>query len=631
MSLREKEITAISKVLSINNGDNNNDEFIDNWKVLVYDQDCRDIISPLLNVGALRQKGVTLHMLLHSDREAIPDAPAVYFVRPSLENVKRIAEDCAKGLYRSVYLHFLTRLERPIMEQLAHDLVASNSVSMISKVYDQYLDVIALEPSLFTLNINDSFIAYNDPSLGEQQIKSFISRNANGLLSLVRVLGTIPIIRAPTGGCAAMVANELHEILRENLSPRGAAQSLFADCLVSDRPRPLLLIFDRTVDMSSPLLHTSTYQALIDDLLDHKLNKVTVDTTSKDDANVKKRTYDLNTQSDPFFVRYAGSPFPEAVEANEKELAEVSQRESEIRTRPSISAFSTNNNVALDGQEGKELSEAIESLPEILAKKTNLEAHTNILQAVMKQIAAREVPTYFELEQSLLTAGRIIDKAAVLTLLRDGSKGNLLDKTRLLCLIATLSDTSSKIDEYETAFIQGCAVMSTPPPQDLVSKKVGAASFVRRLQSLQSPMAFASRMAGGSSQGPSNAMLSSILTSAQSAMAKAASFFTKFAPVYVTKVVDSLAEGRSCPEDDSFLTLDPKVRTNEAIENKGQKYSDVIVFVIGGGCYSEFYNLQELIKQKNTSGGGNLRSIIYGCSELTCGDNFIVQFFKLFF
>ena len=38
------------------------EDFADQWKVLVYDQDCRDIISPLMNVGALRQKGVTLHM-----------------------------------------------------------------------------------------------------------------------------------------------------------------------------------------------------------------------------------------------------------------------------------------------------------------------------------------------------------------------------------------------------------------------------------------------------------------------------------------------------------------------------------------------------------------------------------------
>ena len=39
----------------------------------------------------------------------------------------------------------------------------------------------------------------------------------------------------------------------------------------------------------------------------------------------KKKTYDLNTQTDPFFGRYAGSPFPDAVNANEKELAEVNK------------------------------------------------------------------------------------------------------------------------------------------------------------------------------------------------------------------------------------------------------------------------------------------------------------------
>ena len=37
----------------------------------------------------------------------------------------------------------------------------------------------------------------------------------------------------------------------------------------------------------------------------------------------KKKTYDLNTHADPFLNRYASSPFPEAIEANEKELAEV--------------------------------------------------------------------------------------------------------------------------------------------------------------------------------------------------------------------------------------------------------------------------------------------------------------------
>ena len=159
--MRDRELRVIDRMLSLNTEQYSSVNFSDQWKVLVYDNDCRDIISPLLNVGALRAKGVTLHMLLHSDREAVPDAPAVYFVRPTEANLKRIAEDCAKNLYRSVYLNFVTRVERPLLEKFAQDLVSSNSVGMVTKIVDQYLDVISLEPNLFTLNMKNSFSAYN--------------------------------------------------------------------------------------------------------------------------------------------------------------------------------------------------------------------------------------------------------------------------------------------------------------------------------------------------------------------------------------------------------------------------------------------------------------------------------------
>jgi hypothetical protein len=66
-SLRDKETQLLGKMLTIPSlsGSNAlvpNGDFSDQWKVLIYDQDGRDIISPLLNVGALRQKGVTLHL-----------------------------------------------------------------------------------------------------------------------------------------------------------------------------------------------------------------------------------------------------------------------------------------------------------------------------------------------------------------------------------------------------------------------------------------------------------------------------------------------------------------------------------------------------------------------------------------
>eukprot|EP00981_Chlorochromonas_danica_P007329 scaffold1690_cov177-Ochromonas_danica.AAC.6 len=627
MNLRDKQIQCLSKMLNLTNAD------------------CRDIISPLLNVGALRQRGVTLHLLIQSEREAVPDAPVVYFIRPTESNVKKIAEDCTKQLYRAAYVNFLTRIERPLLEKFAQDLVGQGAVSSVAKVYDQYLDFIALESNLFTLNIPHAFSLYNEPSLKEQDIRSFMHRVAMGLVSMVRVLGSLPIIRAPRGGAAEMLAQEVNTLLKEAVFSRGPVQAIFEDCLVAhDRARPLMIVVDRASDFFPVLQHTSAYQALISDLLDCKLNRVTVEVQEKGLPNGvgggKKKTYDLNTQSDTFLAHYAGAPFPEAVDANEKELADVIQREQAIRSRPDFNEASAIAGGAGEGK-GRDLSEAIESLPEILSKKSQLEAHTSVMQAVMRGIAQREVPTYFEAEQAMLTAGaRAIDRPSILALLRDGSKGFLQDKARLLMLLAALGDPTSlsKVgaEEYDTAFTTGCAAMTTPPSTETVNRALEAVRFLRRLISLQSPSSMlrgggSGGGYGGSGSGGQNALLSTFLDAAQnranSLFTKAAAFFTKFIPFYVSRVVDSLAEGR---EDESFCYLDPRAsQTGNSLGSgsggSGQKYSDVIVFVVGGGSYAEYFNLQELLRDKMASANSGLRNILYGCSDLISGDAFLNQ------
>ena len=62
-------------------------------QVLVYDKAGQDILGPLLSVKELRELGVTLHLLLHSGRDPIPDAPAVYFCLPTDENIQRLCQD----------------------------------------------------------------------------------------------------------------------------------------------------------------------------------------------------------------------------------------------------------------------------------------------------------------------------------------------------------------------------------------------------------------------------------------------------------------------------------------------------------------------------------------------------------
>ena len=167
------------------------------WKILIYDAPCRSIISPILSVQQLRRRGVTLHLLLNSEREPIPDVPAVYFCRPTKENLAIIAQDCAKGLYARAHLNFVTKLDRELMEEFAKLVVQSGSLETIASVHDQYLDYVCLEKHLFSLHKVNSYATYNGSGATEEMMEQAMTEIAYGLFSVVASLGQIPIIRCP--------------------------------------------------------------------------------------------------------------------------------------------------------------------------------------------------------------------------------------------------------------------------------------------------------------------------------------------------------------------------------------------------------------------------------------------------
>lgn len=158
-------------------------------QVLIFDRFGQDIISPLLSVKELRDMGITLHLwetntlieqtdktndcwsitlsfcvcvfsLLHSDRDPIPDVPAIYFVMPTEENIDRICQvksvlsvpwfpaqasepsvcvcvlvqDLRNQLYESYYLNFISAISRSKLEDIASAALASNAVSQVTKV-----------------------------------------------------------------------------------------------------------------------------------------------------------------------------------------------------------------------------------------------------------------------------------------------------------------------------------------------------------------------------------------------------------------------------------------------------------------------------------------------------------------
>ena len=63
-----------------------------------------------ISVSQLRSRRVTLHLMISSKHEPIPDVPAIYFVEPSRSNLQIIVSNCAKGLYGTFYLNFCTQV-----------------------------------------------------------------------------------------------------------------------------------------------------------------------------------------------------------------------------------------------------------------------------------------------------------------------------------------------------------------------------------------------------------------------------------------------------------------------------------------------------------------------------------------
>ena len=276
-SLRERQLAAISRMLNLDrDADGGRSAWHDPWKVLVYDAFCRDVISPLLKVGDLRKRGVTLHLLLDSDREQIADVPAVYFVRPTAANARRVAADCAAALYESFHLNFTPSIPRPMLESLASQTLESDCVAHVSRVMDQYLSFASLEDDLFSLQLPRAYPALTSPNSKDTELHAAVDEVVSGLFSVLVTLGVVPVLRYSRRGPAQAVAEGLGKRLHAQLRSHA---TLFSGAAAAALQRPLLVLVDRSEDLGAMLQHGWSYCALCHDLLGMRLNRLTVNET----------------------------------------------------------------------------------------------------------------------------------------------------------------------------------------------------------------------------------------------------------------------------------------------------------------------------------------------------------------
>ena len=133
-------------------------------------------------------------------------------------------------------------------EDFAAQTVASGTAEHLAQIYDQYLNFIVSEADLFDLGMKRAYATLNSAQISDQELDATVERIVSGLFSVVVTMGSIPIIRAPRGGAAEVVAAKLDRKLRDhvlnsktNLFSGGDQKSSAAIA-----SRPVLIIGDYT-------------------------------------------------------------------------------------------------------------------------------------------------------------------------------------------------------------------------------------------------------------------------------------------------------------------------------------------------------------------------------------------------
>ncbi|PIA26763.1 hypothetical protein AQUCO_08900016v1 [Aquilegia coerulea] len=151
---------------------------ISGMKVLILDSQTVSIVSVVYSQSELLQKEVFLVELVDStSKESMSHLKAVYFLRPTSENIQHLRRQIATPRFGEYHLFFSNIMK----ETQIHILADSDEQEVVQQVQEFYADFSALDPHHFTLNYPSNHIYMLPAVVDHSSLQTFTDRVIDGI------------------------------------------------------------------------------------------------------------------------------------------------------------------------------------------------------------------------------------------------------------------------------------------------------------------------------------------------------------------------------------------------------------------------------------------------------------------
>jgi len=317
-----------------------------------------------------------------------------------------------------------------------------------------------------------------------------------------------------------------------------------------------------------------------------------------------KEEYDFDPKSDPFWGERMNTPFPFVAEDIDVEMNKWKEEFEAMDHRRKTEDMS---------EISKNLSGALDKIPEMTERKKRLDMHANIATHLFNEIKNRGLDKLFELESKVIFNKNLSsqEKADVFSFLESSEAGSSeigIDKVRLAAILYQNMHNLSPKDQERIEM----ALEKIP--------EFKAYLYLKEHKATLAGMKAGPTEGASAQENTSKSLFKGLTDKLKSQSKDFLRNFQGYLPsaskeFLIARVVQKIIENRGVSSFETFKTMNilPKLKNVDVVQEE-----DCMVFMIDAGSYNDFQNLSDLAKKSNIK-------LIYGCSHFYSGSEFVKE------